>query len=86
VFDLDEELARPSEVGAIIHGVTAALAAVTCQPSLAMLKGCIDSELSRFAATEARAHRHYEQPLVVPQDGQAWQLPARCIWTPHWKQ
>ena len=26
----------------------------------------------------------YEQPLVVPQLGQAWQEPARCIWTPHW--
>jgi hypothetical protein len=28
----------------------------------------------------------YEQPLVVPQDGQAWQLPDRSICTPHWKQ
>jgi hypothetical protein len=28
----------------------------------------------------------YEQPLVVPQDGQAWQLPERIICTPHWKQ
>jgi hypothetical protein len=27
---------------------------------------------------------NYEQPLVVPQLGQAKQLPARCIWTPHW--
>ena len=26
----------------------------------------------------------YEQPLVVPQDGHAKQLPARCICTPHW--
>ena len=26
----------------------------------------------------------YEQPLVVPQEGQAKQLPARCICTPHW--
>jgi hypothetical protein len=25
----------------------------------------------------------YEQPLVVPQLGQAWQEPARIIWTPH---
>ena len=25
----------------------------------------------------------YEQPLVVPQLGQAWQLPARCMTTPH---
>ena len=23
------------------------------------------------------------QPLVEPQLGQAWQAPARCIWTPH---
>jgi hypothetical protein len=23
------------------------------------------------------------QPLVLPQLGQAWQAPARCIWTPH---
>ena len=23
------------------------------------------------------------QPLVLPQLGQAWQLPARIIWTPH---
>src|SRR5881398_804849 len=23
------------------------------------------------------------QPLVLPQLGQAWQEPARCIWTPH---
>lgn len=57
VFDLDEELARPTEVGAIIHRVTAALAATTCQPSLALLKGCIDGELARFAPIEARAHR-----------------------------
>src|SRR5579859_5986222 len=27
---------------------------------------------------------HYEQPLVVPQDGHAKQVPARCICTPHW--
>ena len=26
----------------------------------------------------------YEQPLVVPQLGQAWHEPARCICTPHW--
>jgi hypothetical protein len=26
----------------------------------------------------------YEQPLVVPHDGQAWQLPDGTIWTPHW--
>ena len=23
---------------------------------------------------------------MVPQEGQAWQLPALCICTPHWKQ
>ena len=28
----------------------------------------------------------YEQPLVLPQLGQAWQEPARCIWTPHCMQ
>ena len=26
------------------------------------------------------------QPLVLPQLGQAWQLPARCICTPHCMQ
>ena len=26
------------------------------------------------------------QPLVLPQLGQAWQEPARCIWTPHCMQ
>jgi hypothetical protein len=26
---------------------------------------------------------HQLQPLVLPQLGQAWQEPARCIWTPH---
>ena len=26
------------------------------------------------------------QPLVVPQLGQAWQEPARCIWMPHCMQ
>jgi hypothetical protein len=32
----------------------------------------------------SRNGRRYEQPLVLPQDGQAKQLPARCICTPHW--
>jgi hypothetical protein len=26
------------------------------------------------------------QPEVLPQLGQAWQEPARCIWTPHCMQ
>jgi hypothetical protein len=26
------------------------------------------------------------QPLVLPQLGQAWHEPARCIWTPHCMQ
>jgi hypothetical protein len=26
------------------------------------------------------------QPLVLPQDGQAWHEPARCICTPHCMQ
>lgn len=26
------------------------------------------------------------QPLVFPQDGQAWHDPARCIFTPHCMQ
>ena len=30
--------------------------------------------------------QHQLQPLVLPQLGQAWQLPARCIWTPHCMQ
>ena len=29
---------------------------------------------------------HQLQPLVLPQLGQAWQEPARCIWTPHCMQ
>ncbi len=35
--------------------------------------------------TPARTAPH-EQPLVEPQEGQAWQLPARIIWTPHCMQ
>jgi hypothetical protein len=34
-----------------------------------------------FPGHPSRA-RHYEQPLVVPQDEQTWQEPARCIWMP----
>ena len=40
----------------------------------------------RGKAVSLAAVSHYEQPEVVPHDGQAWQLPARCICTPHWKQ
>ena len=29
-----------------------------------------------------RGHLHQLQPLVVPQDSQTWQLPARFIFTP----
>jgi hypothetical protein len=29
---------------------------------------------------------HQLQPLVLPQLGQAWHEPARCIWTPHCMQ
>jgi hypothetical protein len=29
-----------------------------------------------------RPFRRYEQPLVAPQDGQAWQEPARCMMSP----
>ena len=28
------------------------------------------------------ATRHYEQPLVAPEDGQAWQEPARYMMSP----
>ena len=48
----------------------------------------------RITATEAdsvvcgllrwrwRTTSHQLQPEVLPQLGQAWQEPARCIWTP----
>jgi hypothetical protein len=36
--------------------------------------------------TASTAELTQEQPLVVPHDEQAKQLPARCIWMPHWKQ
>ena len=32
------------------------------------------------------ATRSQLQPLVLPQDGQAWHEPARCICTPHCMQ
>jgi hypothetical protein len=32
------------------------------------------------------AMAHQLQPLVLPQLGQAWQEPARIIWTPHCMQ
>ncbi len=45
-----------------------------------------DIELYARALEEAGRARaiHYEHPLVVPHDGHAKQLPARCICTPHW--
>jgi len=40
--------------------------------------------VSLYAKFGAYARCPYEHPLVLPQEGQAKQLPARCIWTPHW--
>jgi hypothetical protein len=40
----------------------------------------------RLQRVSTRQRSEDEQPLVVPHEGQAWQLPARIICTPHWKQ
>ena len=45
-------------------------------------EGCVDVDVT----DSADAGGHQLQPLVLPQLGQAWQEPARCIWTPHCMQ
>src|SRR5688500_2966627 len=37
---------------------------------------------SRSPVTSPHVPAAQEQPLVLPQLGQAWHEPARCIWTP----
>jgi hypothetical protein len=64
VFDLDEELARPTDEGRIAHAVIAKLAAETRRPSLARVQTLVDEQLGQFAPIEARAHRQNIRGVV----------------------
>jgi hypothetical protein len=43
-------------------------------------------DISREIPVTSDATSHQLQPEVLPQLGQAWQEPARTIWTPHCMQ
>ena len=49
----------------------------TCSPSSSGSNPTDDPDRVRFVVV-----RRYEHPLVAPQLGQAWQLPARCMMSP----
>lgn len=57
MFDIDEELARPTDEGTIAHAVIATLAAQTRTPTYAAISGQVNKALGRFAPIECRAHR-----------------------------
>lgn len=53
----DEELARSTQVGMLVHRIVAELVTQTRAPSPKMITQAVDSCLSRFRPIEARAHR-----------------------------
>jgi hypothetical protein len=57
MFDIDEELARPTDEGSIAHAVIATLAGNGRNPTFAEISGQVNKALGRFAAIEGRAHR-----------------------------
>ena len=52
----------------------------------AMAARNISQHIEREVLVTSNAISHQLQPDVLPQLGQAWQEPARCIWTPHCMQ
>jgi len=57
VFDIDEELACPTDEGSIAHAVIATLAASGRNPTLTQISGQVNKAMRRFAPIEGRAHR-----------------------------
>lgn len=57
MFDIDEELARPTDEGSIAHAVIATLAARTRNPTFGEMSAQVNAALGRFAPIEGRAHR-----------------------------
>lgn len=57
MFNIDEELARPTDEGSIVHAAIASLAASGRNPTLAQISGQVSKALGRFAPIEGRAHR-----------------------------
>src|ERR1700747_1216604 len=47
------------------------------------LKGGAGALVRERGRPDRVRRRRYEQPLVAPQDGQAWHEPARCMMSPH---